>query len=131
MLYDDMLGGLTGSGDTRTMDDLRNLVYSMFMNPRRGGSSGNGWGMLQEHQFPQMGGLGMGAGPAPGTPTQRDVATADGSTLPSSPFRRMGQGFNIPTKICPTCNGTGKVPDMRAIKERMGIGQSMGYGGMP
>lgn len=86
----------------------------------------NGYGRMPSFRgLGLLDSIGMGAGPAPGIPARRDGTTPGNIPLGSS-FRRDRSPSRFPTKICPACGGTGKVPDMQAIRAMMGIGQSMG-----
>lgn len=66
-----------------------------------------------------LGGMGQ---PQPQPPTRIRLGGQ-----PNLSFGQKPRG-RFPTKPCPACNGTGKVPDMQAIKAMMGM--EGGGGGM-
>lgn len=65
------------------------------------------------------GGMGMGR-PSPNLPV------FDGARMPGTTQQRFsmrgGRNYGFPTKPCPTCGGSGVVPDVAAMSQSLGIG---------
>lgn len=73
--------------------------------------------------------MGSGGGPAPPGWTPPNTNVSDGGVFPGrSRYSTMGHmgRYGFPTKTCPTCGGSGVVPDLQSMYQTLGVPMQIG-----